>query len=281
MKNDKVIIISGFSRGGTNLLWNILQSHPQICSVRYETGTIFRKRRHKFSRVISLLKKSKLLHTTFGRLILDYKFYNYKLSNYKHKENRYKFKDQPYSKNEVRDTALCFKSTDLDIRYTEILSEMYTNLYFVGLTRNGYATAEGHYRRGESITSFADKYQKVAEQMQYFKSKLEHFKLVHFEDILNDPFGISKELYSFLDCEPIELNMLRLKSKKVINKKGEHDENYGKSGQKYWLDKNTISEIIKPDVNENQIQKLTAEQISEFNEIAGGALKFFGYKVIS
>lgn len=169
----------------------------------------------------------------------------------------------------------------MDIRYTEILSEMYPDLYFVGLTRNGYATAEGHYRRGESISDFANKYQYVAEQMQNYKSRLKNFKLVRFEDILNDPFRISKELYTYLECEPVELNMLRLKSKKVIKKDGSHEENYGKSGKKYWFDKNNIKEIIKPDVNKNQIQKLYAEQISEFNEIAEGALKFFNYEIIS
>jgi hypothetical protein len=133
-------------------LWNILQSHPEICSVRYETGTIFRKRRHKFSRVISLLNKLGLLQKSIGKSILDYQFYRYKLSNFTHDENRYKYEDQSYHISEVRNCALCFKSTDLDIHYTDLLLEMYPQLYFVGLTRNGYAVAEGHYRRGESVT---------------------------------------------------------------------------------------------------------------------------------
>lgn len=280
MKNNKVIVISGFSRGGTNLLWNILQSHPEICSVRYETGTIFRKRRHKFSRVISLLKKLNLLHTSFGKKVLDSRFYRYKLSNYTHDENRFKFKDEPYTKDEVRNTALCFKSTDLDITYTGFLSEMYPQLYFIGLTRNGYAVAEGHYRRGESVTDFAKQYQQVADEMKSYSDKLDHFKLVRFEDMLNDPFSLANDLYKFLGCEPSSLDKLRLKSKKVIKEDGTHGEIYGKSGNKYWFDKTTIKDIIKPDVNSNQIKNLNSDQISEFNAIAKDALSYFGYQVI-
>jgi len=279
MKNNKVIVISGFSRGGTNLLWNILQSHPQICSVRYETGTMFRKRRHNFSRVISVLRKTGLLRKPIGKSILDYQFYRYKLSNFSHEENRYKFEDEIYTKDEVKNCALCFKSTDLDINYTSHLSEMYPQLYFIGLTRNGYAVAEGHYRRGESITDFAKQYQQVAEKMKLLSDKLDNFKLVRFEEMLNDPFHLAKDLYEYLDCEPVELNKLRLKSKKVIKKDGAHEEIYGKPGSKYWFDTETIKDLIKPDVNNNQIKNLNSKQISEFNSIAKDALSYFGYQV--
>lgn len=117
--------------------------------------------------------------------------------------------------------------------------------------------------------------------MQDYSKKLNHFKLVHFEDILSDPFGLSKELYKFIICKPMELERLRLKSKKVIKKDGSHEENYGKSGNKYRLDKTTIKEIFKPDLNDNQINNLSAEQISDFNTIIEGALKFFSCKIIT
>lgn len=223
-------------------MWNILQSHPEICSVRYETGTIFRKRRHKFSRVISLLKKLGLLQKSIGKVILDYQFYRYKLSNFTHDENRYKFENKPYNKSEVRNCALCFKSTDLDIHYTDLLLEMYPQLYFVGLTRNGYAVAEGHHRRGESVTDFAEQYREVAHKMKLLSEKLEHFKLVRFEDMLHNPFGLAEELYEFLECKPVNLEKLRLKSKKVIKKDGSHGKIFGKPGNKYWFDKNTIKD---------------------------------------
>ena len=33
MKNQKVIVVNGISRGGTNILWNMIQSHPAVCGV--------------------------------------------------------------------------------------------------------------------------------------------------------------------------------------------------------------------------------------------------------
>lgn len=281
MKNKKVIVICGFSRGGTNLLWNILQSHPEICSVRYETDTIFRKRDHFFSKVIALLKKANLLHSTMGKSILDYQFYRYKISNYKHEDNRFKYDGVPYTKAEVSKTALCFKSIDQDIKYTDLLSEMYPQLYFVGLARNGYAVAEGHYRRGQSIKDFAEQYQYMADEMKMLKKKLKHFKLVRFEDMIKDPFGLSRDLYDHLGCDPVNLDKLRLKSKKVIMKDGTHNQTFGTAGNKYWFDIDSIKKIIKTNVNKNQIEVLSRSQILEFNSIAEDALNYFGYEVIN
>jgi hypothetical protein len=281
MKNQKVIIICGFSRGGTNLLWNILQSHPEICSVRYETDTIFRKRDHTFSKVISLLAKTGLLHTKLGMSILDNQFYRYKISNYKHPENRYKFEDVFYTKKEVSKTALCFKSIDLDIDYTTLLLEMYPQLYFIGLSRNGYAVAEGHYRRGVSIDKFANHYQFMADQMKLYKKKVSHFKMVKFEDLIRDPFALSQNLYEYLNCEPTVLEKLRFKSKKVLMSDGIHSQTFGTAGKKYWFDIDSIKKIIKTNVNKNQIEVLSRSQILEFNSIAEDALNYFGYEVIN
>jgi hypothetical protein len=212
--------------------------------------------------------------------ILDYQFYKYKLSNYKHEDNRFKFEGIPYTKSEVSKTALCFKSIDQDIKYTNLLSEMYPQLYFVGLARNGYAVAEGHMRRGESIKDFAQQFQNMADEMKSLKQKLKHFKLVRFEDMINDPFEMSRDLFEYLECTPLTLDKLRLKSKKVVMKDGTHNQTFGTAGNKYWFDSESIRKIIKKDVNKNQIQNLNHSQISDFNSIAGDALNYFGYDVI-
>jgi hypothetical protein len=116
--------------------------------------------------------------------------------------------------------------------------------------------------------------------MKLLSEKLEHYKLVQFEDLLHNPFGLAEELYKFLECKPVNLQKLRLKSKKVIKKDGSHEKIFGKPGNKYWFDKNTIKDIIKPDVNSNQIKNLNQGQMSDFNAIAKDALSFFGYEVV-
>lgn len=116
--------------------------------------------------------------------------------------------------------------------------------------------------------------------MQTYSREFKNFKLIHFEDILKDPFKMSSVLYQFLNLCPVQLNKLRLKSKKIINKDGNHEEAFGIDGQKYWFDRENIHEIIDPDVNKNQLKNLPPEAILIFNEQASKALKLFGYEII-
>jgi len=280
LKNNKIIVVSGFSRGGTNLLWNLLQSHPQITSARYETGTIFHKKTHPFSKIVNLLKKLQKIDHTVGHRVLDLIFFSYKLSNYWHPENRYKSESERYSFNEVKKTALCFKSVDLEINYTDTLKKMYPDLYFIGLTRNGYATAEGHQRRGNSVSDFAEIYSKVAAKMHSYQQSFENFKLVRFEDMTANPFDVANELYDFLDCNPRKLDKIRLKSKKILKSNGRHEENFGESGKKYWFDNKTVKTVVKSDINQDQINNLDKTKIYEFNQVAEKALKYFGYQIL-
>lgn len=82
MLNKKVILLSGFSRGGTNIAWNILQSHPEICSARYETGQILRKRNPIIlNRLLSIINKIGLGRSKLAFKYLNYKFHYLKMSN--------------------------------------------------------------------------------------------------------------------------------------------------------------------------------------------------------
>jgi hypothetical protein len=276
MFNNKVIVISGFRRGGTNILWNILQSHPSICSAGYESGYIFKK-----NKVISLFRKTGLLKSRLSQLYLDYHFYRLKLQkNYLTEENKFKYPDTEYTKEEVAGSILCFKSVDRGINYTEILKQIYPDIYFIALTRNGYAIADGHSRRGKSIKDTGTLYSEVAGKMQDYSKELPNFKLIKFEEMIQAPFQTSRELFEFIGCNPVHLAHLRLKSKKIIRKDGTHASNYGKPGKKYWFDKTGIDQIIDPDINKKQIQRLSGSLIQDFNRYAEPALKFFGYDVM-
>ena len=281
MRNKKVIVVSGFSRGGTNILWNIFQSHPEICSASFETGTIFHKKRHKFSRVISVLRRTGLIRFKPFLHLMDYQFFRYKMRNYTDRQNKYKFEGETYNKEEVKNAAICFKSVDYDIFHTDHLLRMYPDLYFIGLARNGYATAEGHLRRGRSVQDFGKLYNKIAGRMEKYSRELKKFKLVKFEDILEHPFKVAGELFEFTDCRPVELEKLRLKSKKIIKKDGVHQATFGVQGEKYWFDKKSIGDILDPGVNKKQLERLDRDVIEEFNNEAREALTFFGYEILN
>lgn len=279
MLNKKVIVVSGFSRGGTNILWNIMQSHPQICSAIHETGTIFRKKEPlQFSRFISLLNKTGLINLSVSRRIIDLRLHRIKMNNYKHSENKYVYEGQTYSRKQVSESAICFKSVDFDIDHTPLLLKLYPNLYFIALTRNGYAVFNGHMRRGEAPEKAARLYREIAEKIKIYSETLSNFKLIRFEDVLQSPFKIAEELFTFTDVFPVQLGKLRLKSKKIISEKGEHATLWGRENQKYWMGQDEIDQFLDPNVNKRQIAQLSLEMIDFFNREAGTALDFFGYE---
>lgn len=281
MFNKKTILLSGYSRGGTNIVWNIFQSHPLICAPQHETGAIFRYPEHlKFCYFIRLAKKLGLIHTRGSRRIIDYQLYRYKMENMHKPENKYKYEDEVYTAEEVANSVFCLKSVDKDIFLTDLLLDVYPDMYIVFLVRNGYAIAEGHVRRGKSIKESAENYVSIGRYMETFKMESDRCIIVKFEDILEDAFKVSHDLFKFVQLKPEKLEKIRLKSKKVIKKNDVHETPYGKNDEKYWFSSDQIPQILDPGINEKQISNLTADQIREFNDIAGEQLEKFGYKKI-
>jgi hypothetical protein len=272
MLNTRVIILSGFARGGTNIAWNILQSHPDICAPMYETGELFS--RSWSLRLCGLLSG----RTDACQRIIDTSLFRSKLISLEHPDNKFIAEGKIYTKKQVANAALNLKSVNNDIFLTDTLLKVYPDLYFIGLVRNGYALCDGYLRRGGTATEAGRLYHRIAKEMKRYSDIIPRFKMIKFEDILQQPFDIAEELFTFTDVSPKKLERLRLKSKKVINKQGEHKATFGKENRKYWFDRNNIGQILNPNVNQTQMDRLTDETIHEFNREAGFALEFFGYQ---
>lgn len=272
MKNGKVIVIYGYARGGSNIAWNLLQSHPDICSPVHETGKLFRK---------SFLLRfcHELPFPFFGmKNIVDRELYKFKQANLEHPDNKYITEGVKYTKEQISKTALCLKSVNHQIVYTETLLKAYPELYFIGLARNGYALADGYIRRGKTVEEAGKLYYRISEGMKKISDKTKNFMIIKFEDIIEDPFNLSKKLFDFTKVQPINLEKLRFKSKKVISTDGDHQVKFGNEHRKYWFDHDTIHQILDPNINEKQIDRLTQEDIEEFNKLAIPALEYFGYQ---
>lgn len=261
-------------------MWNLLQSHPEVCAPRHETGAIFRNTEHlAFSRYIRFAKKTGLIHTAFSHRLIDYMLYRYKLETLERRDNIEKYQDVPYTKEEVKSSAICLKSVDDHIDETELLNKIYPGMYTVFLVRNGYAVTESHLRRGKSVEETAKLYKRVGEKMKILSSQLERSIFVSFEDILQDPFSVAEKLYRFAELQPDRLDKLKLKSKTVVKEEGKPQAAYGEAETKYWFDRKTIGDIIDPNVNQRQVSTLTPEQVREFNSIASETLDLFSYEI--
>ncbi len=245
MNNKKVIVLSGYCYGGTNIAWNVLQSHPQICSPIGETGQVFHN--SPFLRMCHALPKSWL--SPFLLRKMDGTFAEIKRSNMEHEDNRYVSEDVLYDMRQVEEAALCFKSVNYDINLTEELLRVYPDLYFIALSRNGYSLCDGYLRRGYSAKDFGRIYREIAAIMARYAKNISRFKLIKFEDVLADPFGVAEELYRFVEVSPTKIDKLRLKVKKTIEKTGEHSVSFGSEKRKYGFP--SVPIILRQKVNVN------------------------------
>jgi hypothetical protein len=271
MLNRKVVVLAGMARGGTNIVWNILQSHPDICAPPGETGQIFRES------LILRLAHRRVEHSALARRLVDAELCRLKLRALRHEDNRFKTEHAVYTRAEVRVATLCLKSVNEDIDLTETLRSVYPDLYFIGLTRNGYAVAEGVGRRGGAVTDAARLYAHFASRIDSYSSRFRRLKVVRFEDVLEHPFEIAADLFSFLELRPTRLDKLRLKSKSVTHADGQRRTRFGEEDRKYWLDRESIRDALDRGVTDAQLRRLSPSDRIEFDREAGAAMRLFGY----
>lgn len=276
LEGHKVIVLSGFARGGTNIAWNILQSHPGVVAPPQETG-------HLFRRTLPLWLYSKAFNFSpkFFSAAIDVILQKRKMSGLQHPDNRYLSEGVLYSPEQMQKSMLCLKSVNDDIDLTEMLAKVYPGLFFIGLSRNGYALADGYIRRGKSAKEAGRLYQAMADKMQKISEKVDYFKIIKFEDILNDPFSTAESLYHFLQLDPTSVSKIRLKSKRVIGADGTHEVKLGDEHRKYWFTADTIGQILDSTINQKQADRLSSNDRAVFTREARSALEYFGYQVVS
>lgn len=275
MLNNKVILINGISRSGSNILWNIIQSHPQACSPVSETNHILHPRGPGLHRI------SRFLYTRFAnsavRRYLDEKLYNAKLKNLEHESNRYRTEDQLYSLEEVQNAALCLKALNEDIYLTDMFYSMYEDIHAIGLVRNGYAVCEGMVRRGERPDKVGASYARYMARIIEDSQRFENYRVVKFEEIVDRPFETAESLFRFCGLKPERVNKLRFKSKEITSSDGSRSETYKSVGGKYWFDRASVKEFMDPDVDKSQSRLLSDRDRKLFEKQAKPILEYLAY----
>jgi len=264
MKNQSIILLCGFRRGGTNIVWNLLQSHPQVCSPIYETGELIQK---------ESLDPNK---DEFASQI-DEVIYQYKLKNFNHPENGEKAEGISYGYDEIASSLVCLKSVDEDIFLLDSLLNIYPSMPVIFLVRNGYAICEGWMRRGVKPEVAGEKFQRISEFMIRKSMEYPNTMTIKFEDVLRDPFKAATSLFEFVKLNPKTVGKLRLKVKKSLSDKRDHTVRYGKENKKYWLDSGEVKEFLNQDIDQVQINSLNKNDKLTFEKASGKSLEFFGY----
>jgi hypothetical protein len=292
-KNKAPIILNCFSRGGSNILWNIFLSHPNVCSPIQETLEIFRlnllkKPKKEGYRFVALsgqpaffnqwyLKERRPLSSKSAQFIDQVLFEN-KMKTLEDEEMKFKAEDIIYSKTEVEHARLVLKGNN-GLTY---LSSQFRNIYpesvFFSLVRNPVSLYEGHKRRGlvKNVQQFSDFYNNLCGKMLEDASKMEGYHIVKFESVITDPENSISDLYKKAKLDITQVPQFRFKAKRFINSDGEHKTKF-ELRKHYWFKLEDLGEILEPNVNEYQAQLLTNSEIKEVKERTALVSSKLGY----
>jgi len=288
MKHRRILVLNGLRRGGTSIVWNILESHPGICSPLEETGQLI------YPELLTWLPElaTKLVvRTTLTRswapsaLVRHFDddiqrvLWERKRSNLEDPDNKYKYEGEPYLPDEIDEALLCLKSVNLDTFLVDYFARFYENARFIGLIRNGYAILNGAMRRGDSAEKVGRDYRRVGQKMIQDERERSDYMLLKFEDVLAEPFEAAARLFEFAGVAPVRLDKLRLKSKRVLSPDGQHEVRFGEEDRKYWFGPDQIWSILDKDVNKTQVDRLSSEDLHTFERHAGPVLDHFGYSI--
>ena len=85
------------------------------------------------------------------------------------------------------------------------LQSVFKNSYFIGLSRDGRAVAEGIYRRRNiPIVKGIAQWIKANTIMLDDSVFLKNFKLVRYEDLVDNPSNVIRDLFHFIGVDPEE-----------------------------------------------------------------------------
>lgn len=298
MLNKRPIFINAFGRGGSNIIMNLLLSHPKVCVSSGETHKVFKgtkwdtplrklKKRLWYDLPIRLFTgqdyfgeenyEERKPISFFLKKHIDSILYHGRFYAVMDTHNYFKYENVPYTKEELSKCRLLTKGLN-GIAYTaDMFNELYDDAVFFGLIRNGLAICEGYVRRGASAKNVAEIYRTVVQKMINLDKELPNYYLVKYEDMVEDPYAFAKKIYAHAGLEISELKKIRLQSKKVMGADGKRDFVKGGDRELFWYKPDDLSKYVRKDINENQIRQLNENDKETFIAVAGDAMKALGY----
>lgn len=280
---QKAIVLNGLARGGTNVTWNIIQSHPNVVSPMCEINEAIgiRSKQHFQYSLMTWMSQMNVF-SDFAHKRVKKLFQGRKKLTLLDSDNQFKTMNERYSEAEVENATLCLKgvcSPELwDLRYSGLLNGAFDQSHFVYLVRHGHSLCESWVRRGISPQKAGYYYARFVEEILVQKEKFKSSTIVRFEDVIQRPFDVAQHIFDRAEEPPVNLKYLRLKSKRTLNDDGKHQVNFGKLGRKYWFDVDNIHNLLQKNIEQIHREQLSKSQIKAFNLEASKALTHFNYQ---
>ena len=290
------IFVIGFQRGGTNLLTNLLASHPDLRLLGRETHQVFYGKARETGKgrwirrglylPIMLgagghlfratnLEERGALPAPLGRwvdLLLD-------------RESRSFLQYDPPPRGAASAPAparsrLLAKNVNGMALATPILSAMYPDATFFAMVRHGLALCEGHVRRGRPAEEFGEIYQKVCDRMLRDAAAVPNYHLIRFEQLIADPVAAIRTMFTHARLDPDQVHSYRLQAKQSMGSDGRRSYTFGgqQDRETQWFGPDELRRCFRPDVDANQIARLAPEDRKRFLGRAGDVMSRLGYQ---
>ena len=287
--------MNGFKYGGTNLIMNLLASHPDVCWLSGETQQVFNGKRHRkdkwirrsFYLPVRMSSGGHVLHMTrdidtsrrLSRFIMPYVDLLFYLDKITTRNNEYKYENVRYSWEEIRKCRFLAKNVNGLVLASDSFSEMYSDAVFIALVRNGLALCEGYVRRGWSAEDTGRMYETVCQNMLQDSRNIPNYHIVRFEEMVSDPLNFMNKIYSFAGLDGSKVEKVRLQAKRSMNKDGTRSYTFGGSTDRetHWFSLEELGSNVRNDVNSNQIERLSTENKDLFLKQAHNSMKLMSY----
>jgi hypothetical protein len=300
MLNRSPIFVNGFQRGGTNILVNLIASHPEVALLRTETHEVFygrnsehfRKWLARLSSIPVLLAGGKEYFWPYyqserkrlPKILMSYidgLFYVNKIAASENRRGNSMSYPSPAGKRSVGEVGrarLLAKNVNGVVLTTDLLAEMYPDVTFIALMRDGFALCEGFIRRGWSVERFGEMYERIGQKMIHDAQRRANYHLVRFEDLILDPRTTLEKVYAAAGLDLSQVKMFRLQAKLSMDQDGNRQYTFGvENRQLRWFPAAELGTQFRRDVNDNQRARLTPSQKEKLTTLAQGTLSHFGY----
>jgi hypothetical protein len=264
------IFINSFSRGGSNILWNVLLTHPDVASPILETLTIFRigvgGRREGYeavwhTRQINFFNQRHLAPrkpiSAKAQQFIDATLHQWKLKTATDIDMKYKSEAETYTLDEVVAARLVAKNNNGLTFLSDRLVDMYPDATFVALVRNPLALYESFNRVKfiRSVDEFVTFYNRMVGKMLEDSEKYERYCFIRFEDMVANPMPTIWQIYDFAGLDREKVQKIRFKAKRHYTADGTR-ESALEVGRHFWFSFDEVPGFLDEDINTYHIQQL-------------------------
>ena len=281
--------VCGVTRSGTTLLRLMLDAHPEV-AIPGET--------HWVPKLIKAFERSKQSHGDTANLIVDHKRWGDFHLDAGELRERIDALDPVTAADAIRAFYALYAEREGKTRYGDKtpgyvkemrrIQRVLPEARFVHIIRDGRDVSLSHLRMNWGPETYAESarlWRNRIRRARKMAPSIEHYMEVHFEELVADTEGVLRRVCEFveLDFDPVMLDYHERAEGRLAEKARELPrKNRPPQPAEARLESHRLAkEPPRPDRVEMWRERMTAEEIAEYEGIAGDMLVELGYPLAS